>query len=201
MVLPPNLAPIQVVIIPIYKGKEQLERIALKVEEIRNSIISKGISVKFDHRDTHKPGWKFAEYELKGVPLRIAIGPKDLDNGTLEIARRDTKEKKSYPMNGIEDKIQFLLKEIQSNIYRKAQHFKEENTHQVNNYDEFKKLLDNKGGFIYAHWDGTPETENLIKEETKATVRCIPLDGNNESGRCMVTGKPSSRRVLFAKAY
>ena len=201
LVLPPNLAPIQVVIIPIYKGKEQLERIALKVKEIRNSIISKGISVKFDHRDTHKPGWKFAEYELKGVPLRIAIGPKDLDNGTLEIARRDTKEKKSYPMNGIEDKIQFLLKEIQSNIYRKAQHFKEKNTHQVNSYDEFKKLLENKGGFIYAHWDGTPETENLIKEETKATVRCIPLNGNNESGRCMVTGKPSSKRVLFAKAY
>ena len=201
LVLPPNLAPIQVVIIPIYKGKEQLERIALKVEEIRNSIISKGISVKFDHRDTHKPGWKFAEYELKGVPLRIAIGPKDLDNGTLEIARRDTKEKISYPMDGIEDKIQFLLKEIQSNIYNKAQRFKEKNTHQVNSYDEFKKLLENKGGFIYAHWDGTPETENLIKEETKATVRCIPLNGNNESGRCMVTGKPSSKRVLFAKAY
>ena len=201
LVLPPNLAPIQVVIIPIYKGKEQLERIAPKVEEIRNSIISKGISVKFDHRDTHKPGWKFAEYELKGVPLRIAIGPKDLDNGTLEIARRDTKEKKSYPMDGIEDKIQFLLKEIQSNIYNKAQRFKEKNTHQVNSYDEFKKLLENKGGFIYAHWDGTPETENFIKEETKATVRCIPLNGNNESGRCMVTGKPSSKRVLFAKAY
>ena len=201
LVLPPNLAPIQVVIIPIYKGKEQLERIALKVEEICNSIISKGISVKFDHRDTHKPGWKFAEYELKGVPLRIAIGPKDLDNGTLEIARRDTKEKISYPMDGIEDKIQFLLKEIQSNIYNKAQRFKEKNTHQVNSYDEFKKLLENKGGFIYAHWDGTPETENLIKEETKATVRCIPLNGNNESGRCMVTGKPSSKRVLFAKAY
>ena len=201
LVLPPNLAPIQVVIIPIYKGKEQLERIALKVKEIRNSLISKGISVKFDHRDTHKPGWKFAEYELKGVPLRIAIGPKDLDNGTLEIARRDTKEKKSYSMDGIDDNIQFLLKEIQSNIYNKAQHFREKNTHQVDRYDEFKKLLENKGGFIYAHWDGTPETENLIKEETKATVRCIPLNGNKESGRCMVTGKPSSKRVLFAKAY
>ena len=201
LVLPPNLAPIQVVIIPIYKGEEQLERIALKVEKICNSLISKGISVKFDHRDTHKPGWKFAEYELKGVPLRIAIGPKDLDNGTLEIARRDTKEKKSYPMDGIEDKIQFLLKGIQSNIYNKAQHFKEKNTHQVDCYDEFKKLLESKGGFIYAHWDGTPETENLIKEETKATIRCIPLNGNKESGRCMVTGKPSSKRVLFAKAY
>tara|TARA_B100000900_G_scaffold322313_1_gene281708 strand:+ start:420 stop:1895 length:1476 start_codon:yes stop_codon:yes gene_type:complete len=201
LVLPPNLAPIQVVIIPIYKGEEQLERIALKVDEIRNSLIAKGISVKFDRRDTHKPGWKFAEYELKGVPLRIAIGPKDLNNGTLEIARRDTKEKKSYPMDGIEDKIQFLLKLIQSNIYDKAQHFKEKNTHQVNSYDEFKKLLENKGGFIYAHWDGTPETENLIKEETKATIRCIPLNGNKESGRCMVTGKPSPKRVLFAKAY
>ena len=201
LVLPPNLAPIQVVIVPIYKGKEQLERIALKVKEIRNSLISKGISVKFDHRDTHKPGWKFAEYELKGVPLRIVIGPKDLDNGTLEIARRDTKEKKSYSMDGIDDNIQFLLKEIQSNIYNKAQHFREKNTHQVDRYDEFKKLLENKGGFIYAHWDGTPETENLIKEETKATVRCIPLNGNKESGRCMVTGKPSSKRVLFAKAY
>ena len=201
LVLPPNLAPIQVVIIPIYKGEEQLEEIALKVDEIRNSLISKGISVKFDRRDTHKPGWKFAEYELKGVPLRMAIGPKDLASGTLEIARRDTKEKKSYPMEGIEDEIQSLLTEIQSNIYNKAQHFKEQNTHQADTYVEFKTLLENKGGFIYAHWDGTRETENKIKEETKATIRCIPLEGDGESGSCMVTGKPSLKRVLFAKAY
>tara|TARA_X000001036_G_C20693308_1_gene810274 strand:- start:3956 stop:5431 length:1476 start_codon:yes stop_codon:yes gene_type:complete len=201
LILPPNLAPIQVVIIPIYKGEKQLEEIALKVKKIHSSLISKGISVKFDRRDTHKPGWKFAEYELKGVPLRIAIGPKDLASGTLEIARRDTKEKKSYPIKGIEDKIQFLLTEIQSNIYNKAQHFKEQNTHQADTYDEFKTLIENKGGFIYAHWDGTKETENIIKEETKATIRCIPLNGNEESGSCMVTGNPSSKRVLFAKAY
>ena len=201
LVLPPNLAPIQVVIIPIYKGEEQLEEIAQKADKIRNSLISKGISVKFDRRDTHKPGWKFAEYELKGVPLRMAIGPKDLASGTLEIARRDTKEKKSYPMEGIEDKIQSLLTEIQSNIYNKAQHFKEQNTYQADTYVEFKTLLENKGGFIYAHWDGTRETENKIKEETKATIRCIPLEGDGESGSCMVTGKPSLKRVLFAKAY
>ena len=201
LVLPPNLAPIQVVIIPIYKGEEQLEEIAQKADKIRNSLISTGISVKFDRRDTHKPGWKFAEYELKGVPLRMAIGPKDLASGTLEIARRDTKEKKSYPMEGIEDEIQSLLTEIQSNIYNKAQHFKEQNTHQADTYVEFKTLLENKGGFIYAHWDGTRETENKVKEETKATIRCIPLEGDGESGSCMVTGKPSLKRVLFAKAY
>ena len=179
----------------------ELEEIAQKADKIRNSLISKGISVKFDRRDTHKPGWKFAEYELKGVPLRITIGPKDLDSRTLEIARRDTKEKKSYPMDGIEDKIISLLKEIQSNIYNKAQHFKEQNTHQADTYVEFKALLENKGGFVYAHWDGTRETENKIKEETKATIRCIPLESNKESGKCMVTGNPSTKRVLFAKAY
>ena len=201
LVLPPNLAPIQVVIVPIYKGEAQLEEITLVADRIKAKLTGKGISVKFDRRDTHKPGWKFAEYELKGVPVRIAIGPKDLENSTIEVARRDTKAKQILPLLDCEEYIKSLLNEMQINIYNKAHHFRAENTHQANSYDEFKEILEKKGGFIYAHWDGTNETEDKIKEETKATIRCIPLDDKIEPGTCMVTGKPSSRRVLFAKAY
>jgi len=201
LVLPPKLAPIQVVIVPIFKNEEELANIAEQANQIRKALISKGISVKFDNRDTHKPGWKFAEYELKGVPLRIAIGPKDLANGTVELARRDTKEKMVIPAAGIEQKVEDLLNEIQENIYRKAMQFRQDNTHKVDSYKEFKKRLDGQGGFLLAHWDGTSETEEKIKEETKATIRCIPLDAEEEEGTCIYTGKPSRQRVVFAKNY
>jgi prolyl-tRNA synthetase len=201
LVLPPKLAPIQVVIVPIFKNDEELAQISELVSQIRKALISKGISVKFDNRDTYKPGWKFAEYELKGVPLRIAIGPKDLANGTVELARRDTKEKMVLPAAGIEQKVEELLNEIQENIYRKATQFRLDNTHKVDSYEEFKKRLDGTGGFILAHWDGTSETEEKIKEETKATIRCIPLDAEEEEGTCIYTGKSSRQRVVFAKNY
>jgi len=201
LVLPPKLAPIQVVIVPIYRGLEQLEVISEKVTPLVRKLREKGISVKYDARDTHKPGFKFNEYELKGVPVRIAIGQRDLDNGTFEVARRDTLVKETVAAAEVIDKIEFLLDDIQKNIYQKAFDYRAENIIEVDSYDEFKKVVENKGGFISAHWDGTNETEDRIKEETKATIRCIPLDGKSEEGKCMVTGNPSGRRVLFAKAY
>ena len=202
LVLPPKLAPIQVVIVPIYKADEQLVQIAEKVAEIKNALEAKGISVKFDDRDTHKPGFKFAEWEQKGVPLRIAMGPKDLENGTVELARRDFGTKETVPADdSLAERIENLLHEIQDGIYQKALKFRNESTHQADDYETFKQLLDDKGGFIMAHWDGTPETEERIKNETKATIRCIPLDAPEEEGKCILTGKPSNRRVAFARAY
>jgi prolyl-tRNA synthetase len=201
LVLPPKLAPIQVVIVPIYKGDEQLSQISEKVNIIKKNLEDKGISVKFDDRDTQKPGWKFAEYELKGVPVRIAIGPRDMENNTLEIARRDTLEKETKSQDGIENYIEELLVKIQDNIYQKALKFREDNTFKADTYDEFKDIIENKGGFVLAHWDGTPETEQKIKEETKATIRIIPLDAEEEQGQCIYSGKQSNKRVVFAKAY
>ncbi|MGB5355140.1 MAG: proline--tRNA ligase [Eudoraea sp.] len=201
LVLPPKLAPIQVVIIPIYKGLEQLDAISEKVDPLVKDLRKRDISVKFDKRDTHKPGFKFNEYELKGVPIRIAIGQRDLENGTYEVARRDTLEKRIIPATEIIEEISSLLVEIQDNIFEKAKAYRESHITEVNSYEEFKTLLEEKGGFLSAHWDGTSETEERVKEETKATIRCIPLSSELEEGRCMVTGKPSSRRVLFAKAY
>jgi len=201
LVLPPKLAPIQVVIVPIYKGLEQLDAISDRIEPLVKELQNKGISVKYDKRDTHKPGFKFNEYELKGVPVRIAIGQRDMENGTYELARRDTLEKQIVEANEVVEKIEFLLKDIQQNIFEKARNYREEHISTVDSYEEFKRVLDQKGGFISAHWDGTSATEDKIKEETKATIRCIPLDYIEEAGSCMVTGKPSSKRVLFAKAY
>ncbi|MGX1929662.1 proline--tRNA ligase [Flagellimonas sp. 2504JD4-2] len=201
LVLPPKLAPIQVVIVPIYKGLEQLDAISTKVEPLVKELRSKGISVKYDNRDTHKPGFKFNEYELKGVPVRIAVGQRDLENGTYEVARRDTLEKESVQAEDIVAKITSLLEEIQENIYKKALDYREAHITEVDSYDEFKKVIAEKGGFVSAHWDGTAETEDKIKDETKATIRCIPFYGEKADGSCMVTGKPSTQRVLFAKAY
>ena len=201
LVLPPKLAPIQVVIVPIYKKAEELERINKVVDGLVVRLKSLGISVKYDNDDKRKPGWKFAEYELKGVPVRLAVGPRDLENGTMEVARRDTLTKEIMPLEGIETKVQQLLNDIQDNIYKKALDFRTANTTKVDDYEEFKRLLDEKGGFFLCHWDGTPETEERIKNETKATIRCIPMDAPEEAGQCMVSGKPSSRRVLFARSY
>nr|WP_319399308.1 proline--tRNA ligase [uncultured Carboxylicivirga sp.] len=201
LVLPPKLAPFQVVIVPIYRKDEELEKIKVVAEDIRKKLIVRGIDVKFDFSDNKKPGWKFAEYELKGVPVRLAIGPRDIENGTVEVARRDTLSKETVALDGIDGYIADLLDQIQENIYNKAIDFRAESTTPVETYDEFKKVLEEKGGFILAHWDGTPETEEKIKNETKATIRCIPLDQPEEEGVCMVTGKPSKKRVLFAKAY
>ncbi|SHO60517.1 proline--tRNA ligase [Algoriphagus zhangzhouensis] len=203
LVLPPKLAPIQVVIVPIYKGEEQLNAISEKAYEMMTALRKVGVSVKFDDRDTHKPGWKFAEYELKGVPLRIAIGPRDLENGTIELARRDNLTKSSFDLSSepIEVMIPRLLDEIQQGIYEKALNFRTEKTTEVNSWEEFQDVLENKGGFVSAHWDGTSETEDKIKELTKATIRCIPLDQKEEDGTCILTGKPSTGRVYFAKAY
>lgn len=201
LVLPPSLAPIQVVIVPIYKTEEQLEAIDAKALEIKSALEKRRISVKYDNRDTHKPGWKFAEYELKGVPVRLAMGPRDLENGTVEVARRDTKEKEILQIQGIDQKIEHLLDNIQQNIYQKALDFRDENITRVDSFEEFERMLDEKGGFISAHWDGTPETEEKIKELTKATIRCIPLDAKEEAGKCILTGAPSNKRVLFARAY
>lgn len=201
LVLPPKLAPIQVVIVPIFRRDEELERISVLADQITKELRSKDISVQFDKRDTHKPGWKFAEYEMKGVPARIAIGPRDLENGTVEIARRDTKEKQVIAKDNIVAHIEELLEDMQKAILEKAASFKNENTHTVDTYDEFKNILETKPGFIYAHWDGTSETEEKIKTETKATIRCIPLNSNEEAGSCIYSGKPSKQRVLFAKAY
>jgi prolyl-tRNA synthetase len=202
LVLPPKLAPIQVVIVPIYKGEEQLKLISEKVAEFTQGLKKKGISVKFDSRDTYKPGFKFAEWELKGVPVRLAIGPKDLENNSVEIVRRDTGEKELFSLeNNLDDKIESLLEDIQTSIYKKAFDFRAEKTSSVDTYEEFKQILDSKAGFVSAHWDGTAETEEKIKEETKATIRCIPLDQVAEEGRCIYSGKPSHGRVLFARAY
>ncbi len=201
LVLPPNLAPIQVVIVPIYKGLEQLDAISEKVEPLVTELRTRGISVKYDKRDTHKPGFKFNEYELKGVPVRIAVGQRDLENGTYEVARRDTLQKESVQADDVMDRIEQLLQEMQKNIFDKALAFRDEHMTEVDTYEEFKKIIEEKGGFVSAHWDGTRETEDKIKEETKATIRCIPLNNEKEGGKCMVTGKPSTQRVLFAKAY
>ncbi len=201
LVLPPKLAPIHVVIVPIFKTEEELTKISDKVQEISTALRKQGYSVKFDNRDTHKPGFKFAEWELKGVPVRLAIGPRDMENGTVEVARRDTKEKQVMKLDQVAVEIPKLLEDIQTNIYQRALTFRNNVTTKVDTYEEFKKVLDEKGGFISAHWDGTQETEAAIKEETKATIRCIPLDAKEEAGTCMYSGKPSSKRVLFARAY
>jgi prolyl-tRNA synthetase len=201
LVLPPKLAPIQLVIIPIYRGAEQLELISERVAPLIKSLKAKGVTVKYDDRDTHKPGFKFNEYELKGVPLRIAIGQRDLENGTVELARRDTLEKQTIPAEDAESEVVRLLGEIQNQLFQKAKNYRTEHTTEVDSYDEFKKVIEQKGGFIAAHWDGTSATEEKIKEETKATIRCIPIEEEKAAGKCMVTGEPSLQRVLFARAY
>lgn len=200
LILPPKLAPIQVVIVPVYKKAEELATINAAVAPIKASLEAEGIRVKYDNDDNQRPGWKFAEYELKGVPVRIVIGPRDLQNGTAEVARRDTKVKSSVPIEGLTPHVKLLLDGIQKNLYDRALQFRESNTHHVNDFPAFEKTLD-QGGFIWAHWDGTPETEAAIKEKTKATVRLIPLNGQREAGKCVYSGKPSERRVLFARAY
>ncbi|MBR4198405.1 MAG: proline--tRNA ligase [Bacteroidales bacterium] len=201
LVLPPKLAPTQVVIIPIYKTPDQLPTISEKALEIKRKLEAMGITVKYDDRDSFKPGWKFNEYEFKGVPVRIAIGPRDLEQGTAEICRRDTLEKASCPLDGIENRVKELLDEIQKNLFQKAADYRAANTRKADTWEEFKEILDTKGGFILAHWDGTTETEERIKEETKATIRCIPFDAVEEEGKCIYSGKPSHRRVIFARAY
>jgi prolyl-tRNA synthetase len=201
LVLPPRLAPIQVVIVPIFKNDSELAAIREQVNQIMQDLRKHNISVKFDDRDTHKPGFKFAEWELKGVPVRLAIGPRDLENRTVEVARRDTREKQVMGMDQVAVNVVVLLDEIQQNIFKKALAFRQAMTTPVNTYDEFKQVLDQKGGFVSAHWDGTRETEAAIKEETKATIRCIPLDAVEENGTCIYSGKSSARRVLFARAY
>ena len=200
LVLPPKLAPFQVVIVPIYRGEEQLAQIDNKVGDIVKALKKLGISVKYDNSDNRKPGWKFSEYELKGVPVRLAMGGRDLENNTIEVARRDTLTKETISCDNIDQYIKNLLDEIQENIYNKAANFRTENTITVDTYDEFKIKIE-EGGFILAHWDGTAETEEKIKNETKATIRCIPLEGDKTPGLCMVTGKPSNQRVIFARAY
>ncbi len=201
LVLPPALAPIQVVFIPIYKTDAEKEAIDEKVKSLMTDLKAKNISVKYDEDDNKRPGWKFAEYEAKGVPIRVAIGPRDLADNKAEVARRDTKEKKIYSLENLADELQSLLDDIQSNLYEKAKILKESNTRKVDDYGTFKELLEKESGFFLAHWDGTAETEQKIKEETKATIRCIPLDRENETGICMYSGKPSAGRVVFAKAY
>ena len=201
LVLPPNLAPWQVVIVPIHRTDEQLSQIDERAKSITKALRAKGVSVKYDNRTTHKPGWKFNEYELKGVPVRVAIGPKDLEKGTVELARRDTLEKQFVAMDDVENVVPSLLDEIQENLYAKALDYRNDHITKVDDFDTFKKVIDTKGGFLSCHWDGTIETENKIKDLTKATIRCIALDAIEEKGSCILTGKPSSRRVLFAKAY
>jgi prolyl-tRNA synthetase len=201
LILPPKIAPLQVVIVPIYKGEEQKALVDAKVKDIVAQLKAAGISVKYDDTDNTRPGWKFAQYELQGVPVRLAIGARDLENNVVEVARRDTKEKKSVSLDGIGDYIKTLLDDIQSNIYNKAKAYRDEHITPANSWDEFVKLLDEKAGFISAHWDGTGETEEKIKELTKATIRCIPINNEQESGACILTGKSSLQRVLFARAY
>ncbi|GGG93186.1 proline--tRNA ligase [Parapedobacter pyrenivorans] len=201
LVLPPKLAPIQVVVVPIYKTEDERQAIGNLVDVLIGELKAKGISIKYDDRDTQRPGFKFAEWELKGVPVRIAVGTRDMQSGTVEIARRDTQAKETVPQAGLSDRIEQLLADIQRNIYDKARAFRDANTIAVDTYDQFKEVLDGNGGFVAAHWDGTAETEKLIKEETKATIRCIPLNNKAEAGVCIRTGKPSTQRVLFAKAY
>ena len=200
LVLPPKLAPFQVVIVPIYRNDEQLEKIKEIVLEIKSSLEQRNITVKFDDRDTHKPGWKFAEYELKGVPVRLAIGMRDVENGTIEVARRDTLEKETLKVENIDVQVEDLLNKIQKNLFNKANNFREENTFKADSYEEFKELIE-RGGFVYAHWDGTSETEEIIKNETKATIRCIPETSEINEGKCVFSAKKSKQRVLFAKAY
>ncbi len=201
LVLPPKLAPTQVVIVPIYKGEEQLKQISEVAEKLVQDLKAEGISVKYDDRDTQKPGWKFAQYELQGVPVRLALGPKDLEKGTVELARRDTLTKEFVKREEVVEKVKNLMTEIQETLFEKARNFRDEHITEVDTFEEFKKVLKEKGGFISAHWDGTPETENRIKELTKATIRCIPFNVPTEPGKCVLTGKESARRVLFAKAY
>jgi prolyl-tRNA synthetase len=201
LVLPPKLAPIQVVIIPIFKNIEQLDALSQTATKIKSGLEALGISVKYDDRDNNKPGWKFADYELKGVPVRLAIGPRDLENNTIEVARRDELTKETISIDRVYEHIPALLENIQQNIFNKALNFRKENTFYVDTWEEFLKVLDNQGGFIMAHWDGTAETEEKIKEETKATIRCIPFDNPEEKGKCIYSGKPSDRRVLFARSY
>lgn len=201
LILPPRIAPLQVVIVPIYKNEEQKSKIDEKVAEIVQDLKRAGVSVKYDDSDNARPGWKFAEYELKGVPVRIAIGARDLENNVAEVARRDTKEKFSLSLDGIAARVKDLLEEIQQNIYNTAKAYRDSHITPANSFEEFEKLLDEKGGFISAHWDGTTETEEAIKERTKATIRCIPLNNPQEAGACILTGKPSTQRVLFARAY
>ena len=200
LVLPPRLAPLQVVIVPIYKTAEDLAKLSAKVEPLVAALRSKGISVKYDDADNKRPGFKFADYEVKGVPVRLALGMRDLENGTVELFRRDTLEKESVPFEGIEERIPYLLDDIQNSLFRKALEHRERMTTTADTYEEFKEKIE-KGGFVLAHWDGTPETEEKIKEETKATIRCIPFEGDKTPGKCMVTGKPSACRVVFARSY
>lgn len=201
LVLPPRLAPVQVAIVPVFKTKEQLEMISAVVAPLKKSLESKGVRVKYDDRETQKPGWKFTEYEFKGVPLRITVGPRDIENNTVEIARRDTLEKETLRITDIEEKVLHLLDKIQKNLFDRALSFREQNTRTVNTWDEFVDTIENKGGFIMAHWDGTSETEEKIKDATKATIRVIPLDQAREKGRCVYSGQPSEQRVVFARAY
>ncbi len=201
LVLPPNLAPDQVVIVPIYRKDEEFEAVNEVALDLMKKLRAKGIRVKYDNRDTHKPGWKFNEYELKGVPVRIAIGPKDVEKGTVELARRDTLQKEFIDKEKVVGRVISLMNEIQDTLFQKAVSYRAEHTTEVASYEEFKSVLNGKGGFVLAHWDGTSETEERIKNETKATIRCIPLEGDNASGTCIFTGKPSERKVLFAKAY
>lgn len=201
LVLPPNLAPYQVVLIPIYRSDEQRDAVVGKLKEIQKELRAAGVRVHLDDRDTHKPGWKFNEYELKGVPVRIAMGPRDLENGTVELARRDTLEKEFLQQSDIANKVDHLLEAIQKNLFDKALTYRDDHTHRADTWEEFTDLIDNKGGFVHAHWDGTPETEEKIKEMTKATIRCIPLEAKEEEGKCILTGAASNRRVVFAKAY
>jgi len=201
LVLPPKLAPIQVAIIPIYRQDDQLEAVTEKVLPIKKALEEKGISVKYDDRDTYKPGWKFNEYEFKGVPVRLAMGPRDIENGTVEVARRDTLEKEIVSLDNVVEHVEKLMIEIQENLYKRALDYRAETTTEIDTYAEFKDVLKTKGGFILAHWDGTAETEERIKKETKATIRCIPLEGDKTEGICIYSGKPSAQKVLFAKAY
>ena len=201
LVIPPKLAPVQVVIIPIFKNTEQLSNLSAVAVKIKSELEKTGLTVKYDDRDNNKPGWKFADYELKGIPVRIAMGPRDLENGTVEVARRDTLEKVTMPVSDIISYIPVLLNEMHKNIYNKAVKFRNENTWYIDKWSEFLEIIDNQGGFIMAHWDGTPETEEKIKEETKATIRIIPFDSPEEEGKCIYSGKPSKRRVLFARSY
>ncbi len=201
LVLPPKLAPFQVVIVPIYKGEEQLNTISEKAKSIKKELEKAGVSVKYDDRDTHKPGWKFSEYEFKGVPLRIAIGPRDLENSTVELARRDTFEKEVVSIDDLTNKVEYLLENIQENLLLKAQQFRDDNTYHAKDWENFKELMSKDSGFVYAHWDGTAETEQKIKEETKATIRCIPLNNTKKEGKCIYSKKPSTQKVIFAKAY
>jgi prolyl-tRNA synthetase len=202
LVMPPRLAPLQVVIVPIYNKDAAIrQQIDEKSEQLTAELRSKGIRVKYDNDENNRPGWKFAEYELKGVPVRVTMGARDLENGLAEVARRDTKEKQTAPLEGLAQQIEKLLEDIQQNLYNRALKFREDNTSVVDTWDEFVRVLDEKPGFIYAHWDGTPETEEKIKELTKATIRCIPLDNKEEAGKCILTGNPSTQRVVFARAY